>query len=286
MRYGVLADVHGNLHALEAVLAGLRAERVDGYLCAGDLVGYGPFPNECVAVVAGLESISVAGNHDLLALGRLPAADLVPLARKSLEWTAGVLETEARAYLERLPLRAEADTVVVAHGSLDDPREYTLRAEQAARQLDRIAADQPRATILLLGHTHLPWAWGRESGSLTIGAGGAVSLPAGERVLLNPGSVGQSRERVVRARFLVLDLDRREAIFHAVPYDVAACREALRRVGLSPRSMHVPPSRLRRAARPLRRLTRRVRRLRTDRRCYRWANGYLKVGRARFDPGP
>jgi predicted phosphodiesterase len=259
VRYGVLADVHGNLHALEAVLDRLREERVDGYLCAGDLVGYGPFPNECVELVADLEPVCVAGNHDLLVLGRLPSADLISLARKSLEWTAGVLGDEERAYLEGLPLRAEANAVVVAHGSLDDPQEYTLRPTQAASQLDRIAADRPGATMLILGHTHLPWAWGRASGSLVIGAGGGVSLPAGERFLLNPGGVGQSRERFVRARFLILDLDRREAIFHAIPYDVAAAREALRRVGLSPRSVHIPPSRLRRAARPLGRLRRRVR---------------------------
>jgi predicted phosphodiesterase len=259
VRYGVLSDVHGNRHGLEAVLAALRTEGVDTYLCAGDLVGYGPFPNECVEMVSELDPVCVAGNHDLVALGRLPGANLISLARESLEWTARVLGDDARAYLEALPLLAETNGIVIAHGSLDDPQEYTRRPEQAMHQLDRIARERAGAGTLVLGHTHLPWVWGKMSGSLAISAGRAISLPSGDSFVLNPGGVGQSRERRIHARFLVLDLERREVTFHAVPYDVAACREALRRVGLSPQSAHLPPSRVPRAVRQLRGLTTRVR---------------------------
>src|SRR3954447_4441079 len=103
MRYGLISDIHGNLSALRAVLAVLTREEVDGFLCAGDVVGYGPQPNECVEVIAQLDGAGVAGNHDLIALGRLGEDGLSRLARRSLAWTRDVLAPEARDWLARLP---------------------------------------------------------------------------------------------------------------------------------------------------------------------------------------
>ena len=140
MRYAVLADIHGNLHALDAVLAALKDAEVDGYLVAGDLVGYGPFPNECVERVAELDAACVAGNHDLIVLGQLSDERCIPLARTSLAWTRDVLRDDARAYLERLPRVVDTGRVVMTHGSLDDPSEYTRTPEQAVTQLGRLAA--------------------------------------------------------------------------------------------------------------------------------------------------
>jgi len=252
VRYGVLSDVHGNLPALEAALAALASLGVDGYLVAGDLVGYGPFPNECVAAVAALAPVCVAGNHDLIALGRLSSERCIPLARRSLEWTRSVLGAEARAYLAALPLRADAagGRVVVAHGSLDDPSEYTTRPEQAAAQLERLAAGSPAAQILLLGHTHRPWACDDAGVVLRVRSNGSLALREVRRVVLNPGAVGQSRQRLVRARFVVLDLERMTASYHAVPYDTARCRRALRSHGLHARSYHLRRSAFR-ALRPI-----------------------------------
>jgi predicted phosphodiesterase len=250
MRYGVIADVHGNLDALRAVLRAIDREGVDGYLVAGDLVGYGPYPNECVAAVAELAAACVAGNHDLIALGVLSDERCIELARRSLSWTRQILGADERAFLAALPRVATAPGGVrVAHGSLDDPQEYTATPRQALAQLARIE-DRDRARVLVLGHTHRTLAYGRSSGRLR--ARGATALPAGEAVLLNPGAVGQSRELRVCARFAVLDLDARRARFFAIPYDIGACRAALRRVGLSPRSCHLRPSLPRAALRALR----------------------------------
>ena len=247
MRYGVLADVHGNLDALRAVLRALERHGVDRYLVAGDLVGYGPYPNQCVAELAALPATCVAGNHDLIALGALSDRRCIELARRSLRWTEQVLGTDERAFLAAIPRTATAPGgVVVAHGSLDDPQEYTTTREEALAQLERIE-DRAGARILVLGHTHRPLAFGQRSGWL--GTNGATALPVGGAVLLNPGAVGQSRELRARARFAVLDLDAREARFFAIPFDVDACRAALRRVGLSPRSCHLRPSLPRAAAR-------------------------------------
>src|SRR3954447_12802496 len=98
MRCGVVADIHANLHALETVLAALERAGVERYLCAGDLVGYGPRPNECVARVPSLAAVVVAGTHDLIALGKLAPDGLGPLPRQTLEWTAAALDDDSRRY--------------------------------------------------------------------------------------------------------------------------------------------------------------------------------------------
>ncbi|MGZ6708418.1 MAG: metallophosphoesterase family protein [Solirubrobacteraceae bacterium] len=243
MRYGVIADVHANLHALEAALAFLAGQDVDAYLCAGDLVGYGPMPNECVRRVTALPGLCVAGNHDLIALGRLSDRRCIPLARASLRWTREVLEDDARAMLSDLPSAASAGGIALRHGSISDPEQYVVTPEQALACLCDLERLVPAANGVIVGHTHRPMAFGRHRGTLLRGGTGTVRLAPGEPILLNPGAVGQSRSREVSARVMVLDLALRVATFHALPYDVAGCRRALREQGLPERSCHLPRSR-------------------------------------------
>ena len=251
MRYGVLSDIHANLHALEAAVQALDREGVDGYLCGGDLVGYGPFPNECVEIVGGLGALCVAGNHDLIALGELPDTGCGALARKTLEWTRTVLGEDARRYLHALPLRAEVADVVIAHGSLGDPETYTTRPDEAAAQLVQLEVEAPTARILVLGHTHRARAFDGNGRSLPIRR--PLALSASGRYVLTPGSVGQSRERRPRARFVLLDTGAGRATFYALPYDVGGCRQALARQGLPESACHQPPRSL--ASRALRRFS-------------------------------
>ena len=251
MRWGVMSDVHANVHARDAVLAALRREGVDGIICAGDLVGYGPHPNECVTRIASLDEplVVVAGNHDLRALGRLPIDDLAPLPKQTIEWTIDVLEDDARDYLERLPGTATTDDgVVVAHGSLDDPVEYVFDGEAARAQLALLAERDPQARMLVLGHTHIHRAFCSD-GDCATDAG--IDL-RDDRWLLNAGSVGQSRERRPLARALVLDLDRAVAGFLAVDYDVRATERDLRAAGLPEHACHLAPGRTARVRRKLR----------------------------------
>jgi len=247
VRYGVISDIHANLHALDATLAMLDEDGVDRYLCLGDLVGYGPLPNECVERLAGFQPDCVAGNHDLIATGRLNGDRCVPLARKSLAWTAEHLSHNVRDHLDRLPLRAHAEHgVVLVHGSLSDVEEYVRTPAAAAGQLERLEAEDPTARILLLGHTHVPMAHASRRGDLLGSRGeGSVRLEPDERYVLNPGSVGQSRERTAHARFMVLDTDAGLATFHAIAYDTKGCRRALRRAGRPARSCHTSPTGLR-----------------------------------------
>jgi predicted phosphodiesterase len=254
MRYGLLADIHGNLAALEQALAVLEREGVDRYVVAGDIVGYGPAPNECVEVVAGLGATCVAGNHDLIAIGALGADGAGALARATLEWTRSVLGADARAWLSALPARARTDGVVVAHGSLDDPCRYVLDDLAAARELAalRVTSD---ATLLVLGHTHLATTFGSRSRRVLGHGVGRADLGAGERWLVNPGAVGQSRDGGVLALAAVLDTPARTSTQHAFAYDIAATRDALARTGLPAAAIQRPPAR---PERGLRALTRRA----------------------------
>jgi predicted phosphodiesterase len=251
MRYALLADVHANLAALQAVLKPLAASSVDRYIVAGDLVGYGPQPNECVEAIAALDPICVAGNHDLMAIGVLSDERCIPLGQAAMRWTRSILGSDARAYLERLPARAEAPGgVVVSHGSLDDPERYTTNAEQALDQLAQLELEHPDSRVLVLGHTHRPLVVSSESGREEQERQ-VIELHAG-RYAVNPGGVGQAREFRCRARFGLLDLDAGTLDLEAVRYDVSSCREALRDAGLSPRSCHLRPSAAGAARRALR----------------------------------
>jgi predicted phosphodiesterase len=250
MRVGVFSDVHANRQALEACLRRLEAERVDALVCAGDLVGYGPDPEACVERVAALGAVCVAGNHDLIATGALSDERCMRLARESLRWTAAQLGERSREQLRALPQLAEAaGGLVVAHGSLDDPQRYVLTPGDACEQLAELARRFPPATLLVLGHTHEAALYGERRGELLRATTGTVALAPGERHLLNAGSVGQSRDRHALARFAVVDLEAATATFHAVPYDAAGTRAALRRRGLPASSCHQKPTALRAARR-------------------------------------
>lgn len=256
MRIGVVSDVHGNLHALGAVVAALQGLGVDRWVCAGDVVGYGPHPNECVEVLLGLQAIVVAGNHELVATGALPAESGRPLVQRSHEWTARVLRQDLLDELRTWPLRAELDSVVVAHGSLERADEYVSSSARCEREIGRLQAEHPRARFLILGHTHKQRVHIEGEGSVRLAAGVNHVLPDRNAVLLNPGSVGQSREWEYppRARAALLDTTERRALLLSVRYDVYGSWRDARRHGCTYASLHRPPSvayLLRRRARAL-----------------------------------
>jgi predicted phosphodiesterase len=261
VRYGVLSDIHGNFDALKVAIERLEREGVDAWLCPGDLVGYGPKPNECVETVAELGALCVAGNHELILLGRLSEQRASYLARRTIAWTREVLRDDCWSFLGGLPTVATAPSLVMAHGSLDDAQEYVVQDAQAAQQLHRLEAEHPTATLLILGHTHQAWIYHQRDGTIPLAMADAVPLPPG-RVLVNPGSVGQSRQRERRplARFMLLDVARRQASLLSSAYDVAASRRALRQHHLPPEAIHLRPGRLatarRRASGVLRRYQR------------------------------
>jgi predicted phosphodiesterase len=230
MRVAVVSDIHSNLHALEAVLAALERDLPDELWCLGDVVGYGPRPNECCALVAERAEICLAGNHDLAVSGDLDLLDFGGDAGIALAWTRDVLDADADGFLAGLEPEGTRAGVALFHGSARDPVwEYVLSDEVARATIER--AGLP---LVLVGHSHVALMAaeldGVAGGGLAV-AGTEVDLEGGN-FLLNPGSVGQPRDGDRRAAYLLIDLDERRASFRRVEYDVARTQAEMEEAGL------------------------------------------------------
>ncbi|HEY5059150.1 MAG TPA: metallophosphoesterase family protein [Gaiellaceae bacterium] len=230
MRVAVVSDIHGNLAALEAVLAAIDADGPDELWCLGDLVGYGPRPSECCELVAAHAQVCLAGNHDLAVIGTIDLAEFSGDAAVAAAWTREVLSPTARAYLDSLEPAGERAEVALYHGSARDPIwEYVL-SDEAARATLALAG----ARLVLVGHSHAALhvvLRGDVSDGGLAPAGTELEL-AGTRALLNPGSVGQPRDGDPRAAYLLLDLEAERAGFRRVEYDVARTQAEMRDAGL------------------------------------------------------
>jgi predicted phosphodiesterase len=230
MRTAILSDIHANYHALQTVLATVEREEVDEVWCLGDTVGYGPRPNRCCALVAGGAALCLAGNHDLAVTGALSVDEFNGDAAAAARWTQGVLEPEARAFLERLEPTATRPGVELYHGSPADPVWDYVLSEAAAFLSFRMT----RAPLVLVGHSHVALALSWDGSTLGGGVaheGAEVDLDA-SRWLLNPGSVGQPRGGDPRAAWLLIDDEARRATFRRTPYPIQQTQAEIRERGL------------------------------------------------------
>jgi predicted phosphodiesterase len=230
MRVAVISDIHGNLHALQAVLGAIGDDKVDAIWCLGDLVGYGPRPNACTTTVARSASICLVGNHDLGVIGRLSLDEFSQDAAVAALWSREVLSDEAAAFLRQRRPSTKARHAELFHASPRDPVwEYILGEEAAAAAL-RLTS----ARVVLVGHSHVALAFtgadGEVEGALAP-ADTEIDLEAG-RWLLNPGSVGQPRDGDPRAAYAVLDFTRGRASFRRVAYPVERTQAEIRERGL------------------------------------------------------
>jgi predicted phosphodiesterase len=230
MLAAVVSDIHSNLHALEAVLDAIEADSPDAIWCLGDVVGYGPRPDECCGIVEERAARCLAGNHDLGVRGDVDLDDFSPDAAAAALWTRGVLGARAEAFLAPLVPWGEEVGVQLFHASPRDPVwEYVLTDQAAAAALEDTAAP-----VVLVGHSHVPIAVTVAGGELAGGharAGTEVDLGDG-RWLLNPGSVGQPRDGDPRAAWLLLDLDAGRASFRRVEYPVEKTQAEIDEAGL------------------------------------------------------
>jgi diadenosine tetraphosphatase ApaH/serine/threonine PP2A family protein phosphatase len=232
VRYAVLSDVHGNLEALEAVLADVDRQRPDAVVCLGDTVGYGPDPNECASRIQALGGPVLAGNHDLAAAGALDVSDFTPMARLAIEWTIGVVSSETRRWLASLPARLETPHFLGVHGSPRDPiEEYILDLPTSLA----IFSEHP-FSLCLVGHSHVPGAFVLEAdGTLSareLQIGEATPLVATSRYIINVGSVGQPRDGDPRAAYVLLDAEAATVTLRRLPYTILATQEKMTTRGL------------------------------------------------------
>jgi predicted phosphodiesterase len=236
MRYLLLSDIHSNLEALYTCLE-LGAGKYDQAVCLGDLVGYGPNPNEVIDKTRNLCKTVIRGNHDKACCGLDDAKEFNPYARAATEWTHQALTREHTDYLRALPMGpAVMDGFMLVHGSPADEDDYILGPAQALPLL------RARGTgLVCFGHSHL-------QGGFMVTAGGrfhSIHIPAtpdgltltlaledGARYLINPGSVGQPRDHDWRAAFAVLDADHKQVEYYRTAYDVAKTQAKMEKAGL------------------------------------------------------
>lgn len=234
MKALILSDVHSNLPALRAVLAAVRRKRIDVVFLLGDLVGYGAQPNQVVDRLRrfGAPLVAIRGNHDRAVGDTGEASGFNHAAREAVLWTRHRLTPENGRFIRALPEGPLVDRgITLFHGSPLDEDEYLFGAPDAVEPFRKIDTD-----VAFFGHTHLPMVFRLDGRGRIVAApivGDAVlDLQPGERYLINPGSVGQPRDRDPRAAFALADLRRRTVRFRRVVYDVAAAQQAILRARL------------------------------------------------------
>ncbi len=209
----------------------MREAGARSWWCLGDLVGYGADPAHCLAITTSGAARCIAGNHDLGVTGEVSLDLFADLAHEAIIWTRDALGPAGRAKLRNLRPSDESDGVPLYHASPRDPVwEYIVSVEQA-----RAALEHRRVPLTLVGHTHIPFSWKlTPDGAMEshgVPATGVLDLSEG-RWLVNPGSVGQPRDRDARAAWALYSPEDQTIAFHRTPYDVAGAQNAILEAGL------------------------------------------------------
>ncbi len=233
MRTLVISDIHANLTALEAVLA--DAGTYDSAWCLGDLVGYGPDPNPCVERIRALPNLQcIIGNHDAAAVGLIDVDAFNPEARQTVLWTQEALSPANREYLRQLPERVKLEFITLVHGSPYRPIwEYLLDTRTATFSFEFF-----ETPYCFVGHTHLPVLYylpdDRSTAQLIVPEH-ISQMTLAPRAIINPGSVGQPRDRDPRAAYAILDLTDYTWEWHRVEYNIQEVQERMRSASLPER---------------------------------------------------
>src|SRR5467141_9774 len=231
MRILVLSDLHSNATALDAVLDAAKG-RWDLPVCLGDVVGYGPDPNEVAERLRELGAQTIRGNHDKAVTGLMPTDDFNPVAKAAVDWTRAELKPDHLAWLSALPRGPLAtDGVVLVHGAFQDEDEYVFTPAQA---LDGLL--DSTAAVTFFGHTHHQGGFSYQDSQLEVlqirprpnESFAALRIELPRRYLLNPGSIGQPRDGDPRAAFAIADLEHQVIEFWRVPYDISVVQQRMR----------------------------------------------------------
>jgi len=219
VKYSIVSDVHGNIESLQRAFSLIPDD--DTLLCLGDIVGYGPNPNECVKMLRDRAKGAVLGNHDLAALENFGVEYFNDAARAAIEWTQTVLDEESRAWLNGLSYELRFPEFLLVHGAPVDYFEYILDKRSAAKAF--ALTDAP---LVFIGHTHIAEYWAQEpDGSVShrhMQQGGQITLESGKRYIIDVGSVGQPRDLNPEASFVRYDSDARTVQWVRYEYPISA----------------------------------------------------------------
>jgi predicted phosphodiesterase len=236
MRVAVISDIHSNLEAFAAVLEDRAKESLSAIINLGDLVGYNASPAECVDLARRHQMISLQGNHDRAVVRSHFAEGFNILAHQAVLWSASALNPEQKAFLDSLPYTLLLwDRYLLFHGAPDNPEAYIFYLFQAKKAFTYMRKRTPGVHIAFFGHTHHRAVWQRDVRgrvqSLPIPRG-PMALDPEEMYLINPGSVGQPRDRQWQASYLILTTDPPAIEFRSIPYDLPLAQTKIREARL------------------------------------------------------
>lgn len=232
MRYGIISDVHGNIEALTASLNTLEKERIDEFICLGDVVGYGANPEECSRVVRATVKVCILGNHDAAVADRMDYSFYYDAARHALDWCKRQISDDTMEWLKSLPYKHRAGDVEFAHGSPIDPAEfeYIFTREKAKELLPRY---DELAPVTFIGHSHLTRSFALSAEEAYNVRGPEFTLREDHKYIVTAGSVGQPRDYDPRSCCGVYDTDTREFRYLRTEYDIDAQMNKIIAAGLA-----------------------------------------------------
>jgi predicted phosphodiesterase len=238
MRYFILSDIHSNIEALDACVQRAKQAGYERVFCCGDIVGYGPNPVEAIDAVRNLNGIIIRGNHDRVASGTDEATDFNPHARRAVYWTRSVLPDSYRNYLAGLPVGPVFvnDEAQLVHGAITHEDDYIFTGADAD---NNFRLTQRRLTFF--GHSHFPVVFASDDNGNSLmpptyefDEFTAVRCDGKQRLLINPGSVGQPRDGDSRASFVIWDQERGRLEFYRVEYPIEQTQAKMWQAHLPP----------------------------------------------------
>lgn len=217
MRYGIFGDIHSNIEALDAVLAALEKESVDKLICLGDIVGYGANPRECLDRIRSNEIVTIAGNHDLAAIGKFDVNAFNAAARDAILYSITRLTASDQEFLTSLPLKMDLEEFSIVHASPRKPEnfDYIFTVSQAEE-----AFAETEATVTFIGHSHVPVIFFQDPGVTEFTYASEFYLRRRRRIIFNCGSVGQPRDGDPAACYTIFDTNIAKIRLGRAPYDV------------------------------------------------------------------
>ncbi len=228
-RYALFGDIHGNLEALEVVMAEFEKAEVDEYICLGDIVGYGANPKECLAVVRERCELVVAGNHDFAICGKLNIDFFNAYARQAVLWTRDQLGEEELTYLREIELVHKiANVLTIVHGTLNFPEMFDYITTSYDAHLSLELLDTP---VCFLGHSHVPVTF-FQGPTVTFSMDSEIEVRQGRKTLVNIGSVGQPRDENPKAAYAIYDTEEKMVWVNRIDYDIEKAGAKILAAGL------------------------------------------------------
>lgn len=230
MRYAVISDIHSNLEAFQAVIECLAREKIDKYLCLGDVIGYGADPHACLRLLQSLKpDVLIAGNHEWAVLDLIDIEDFSELAKEAVVWTKSVLTEAEIEYLKSFRLIYESEKFILVHGTLDEPGKfYYILSDYDAYNTMKLM----KAPVCFAGHSHVSGIFYSDNGSIKYTRTSKVRIDYTRKYVINPGSVGQPRDSDPNAACAIYD-DRASTIeIKRIPYDISTAQKKILEEGL------------------------------------------------------